>query len=319
MTLYCYADQFIESQIPLAELSIAPPGSPTDRNFNFRRLTAPPPELKNIKWVNQCGPKSSQPYQYIAYSDNKFFLRYTDHADFVISKSGRQLEVWPHPDATNETLRHLLLDQVLPRVLDHQGQLVIHAGSTLVGNSAIAFVGDTGAGKSTLTANFHINGYPLLSDDGLLINPSATGTMALATYPSLRLWPDTISSLYTQNPHVAPVTHYSDKLRVVMEESDRPMIAPLHLAAIYLLAAPVRPNQETISDTLLGPSEACISIIANSFQLDAGDKNRAAERLKRAAIVSRSVPVFRLEYERHFSTLQDIRSIILKQTKGLTG
>ena len=316
MPLYCYAGQTIECQILLDELKLVTSTSSTDSDFKFRLLKAPPPELPDLKWSHQGESETSEPYQYMARTKNKIFLRFSSHADFVISHDGGQLDIWALPGTTEETIRHLLLDQVLPRVLDSQGQLVVHAGAVRVGNRAIAFIGETGAGKSTLTANFHINGFPLLSDDGLLINTSNSGTTALPTYPSLRLWPDTISSIYTENPPVAPVAHYSDKLRVIMEDTEEAMEDHLHLAAIYLLAPVEKPDQEAIITTRLRPIEACMTIISNSFQLDASNKVRTAERLNEAAMVSQTVPTFRLEYAREYSNLSDLRTTILKHLEN---
>jgi hypothetical protein len=123
---------------------------------------------------------------------------------------------WSAPGTNDATLRHLLLDQVLPRVLAHRGHVVLHAASVRIHERIVAIAGTTGAGKSTLAASFLIAGHPLLSDDGLLLDPGPSGTLAQPTYPSLRLWPQTVERLFAEAPTMEPMAHYSTKRRLMM-------------------------------------------------------------------------------------------------------
>jgi len=182
-----------------------------------------------------------------------FLLRFPDLADFLISADGSALGAWPAPETNADTLRHLILDQVLPRVLAHRGQLVLHAGAARIGQEAIAFIGETGRGKSTLTASFHAAGYPLLSDDGLVLMQGDGTTCAQPTYPSLRLWPEAVAGLFARTPGLAPMAHYSSKQRVTLK--DTADNKPVSLAAIYVLAPETQEDAEGISLTTVSPSE----------------------------------------------------------------
>ena len=318
MTFYSYASHILQSSMAIGELPIATSASNTDNSFIFRKFNFAPPELNEVEYAHQPEPETCQPYQSLTRSGDKLILRFFEHADFLVSKDGRKITVRPQQDTTSETIIHLLLDQVLPRLLDLQGHLLIHASSVRVGKDAIAFIGESGAGKSTVSASFHLHGHQLLSDDGLLIKLVANTVSAVPTYRSLRLWPDTISYLYKENPVVAPVAHYSDKCRVLSECSTLAMMEAHSLAIIYLLDPTDDKVSETVSITQLRPIEACMAIISNSFQLDVNDKKRAAERLKQAAQISRMVPVFRLQYHRDFSRLPALRAAILKHYEQTT-
>ena len=315
MSLYCYADLTISSLMDINELRTAASVSCLDSKVLVHQLEMHPSELKNLEWIPRQNESSCLSRQYLTSSQDNTYLRFPELADFVISSDGTRLGIWTQPCTSDDTVRHLLLDQVLPRLLDHKGKLIIHAGAVRVNKHAIAFIGETGAGKSTLTASFHLNGFPLLSDDGLLITADPTGARVLPTYSSLRLWPDSVAELYTDTPLMTPMAHYSTKQRLTIEEPAEEKVEALPLAAIFLLASKEVHKKENIRITRLRPIDSCMTIISNSFQLDVNDKQRAIDRLKDAATISQSVPVYRLEYERDFSALSDLRAAILKQIR----
>ncbi len=240
-------------------------------------------------------------------------LRFPGLADFTISEDGKRVAVWPAPETNPETLRHLLLDHVFPRLLAHRGRLVLHSGAVRVGESAIAFLGPSGCGKSTLTAGFHEAGLPLLSDDGVVLTPGDGCTWVLPTYPSLRLWPDAVAGLFSRAPALAPMAHYSSKQRVGLGDGEESGRTPLTLAALYVLASESGADAQAIGLTSLSPRDACMEIIRNSFQLDVTDRRRAAEALDAAGDISQHVPAFRLSFPREFARLPDVRAAILGQ------
>ncbi len=280
-------------------------------DFAWCRLDSPP-DWENAAWVHEWQTGNGPPTLSIARKEEGLLLRFPDLADFSITNDGNRIGAWPAPGTDDETLRHLLLDQVLPRLLAHQGRLVLHAGAVRVDDTAIAFLGAAGCGKSTLTASFRAAGYSLLSDDGLVLNAIEEEVKARPTYPSLRLWPESVAGVYSEPPTLAPMAQYSTKQRVVLTQDDFSG-EPLPLAAIYVLAPVAETGAATISLTKLSPRDACMAIVANSFQLDLTDTRRAAALLAKAAKVAKQVPAFRLTYPRDFALLPSVRAAILDQ------
>src|SRR5580765_8017866 len=117
-------------------------------------------------------------------------------AVFSIDGDARRVVCRCADAASPETIEHLLIDQILPRVLTHRGRLVLHAGCVATPAGAVAFLGDSGAGKSTLCAALARAGSPLVGDDGIVVRRRAGGFEALATYPGLRLMPDPLAFLF---------------------------------------------------------------------------------------------------------------------------
>jgi hypothetical protein len=309
--LYRYGDLSVASAWPLVELPTIEPHQSARPNMTIGPRVIAAREPANNDWIHHW-PDESGAMSLGRYGEgNDFLLRFPDLADFVISEDGSALEAWPAPETSEETLRHLVLDQVLPRVLAQQGRLVLHAGAVRVGQEAIAFIGETGRGKSTLTASFHAAGYRLLSDDGIVLAEAQGTTLAQPTYSSLRLWPEAVAGLFARAPDLAPMAHYSRKQRVIL--TDAPNNTPIPLAAIYVLAPATGEDAASISLTRMSPSEACMAIIGNSFQLDVTDRRRAMGLLTVASDIAQQLPVFSLDFPRSFECLPDVREAILGQ------
>ena len=63
----------------------------------------------------------------------------------------------------------------MPLALSRQGIPAFHASVVTVPGGAVAFLGKTGAGKSTLAASFALGNSAFLTDDGLLVEETAEG------------------------------------------------------------------------------------------------------------------------------------------------
>ena len=150
---------------------------------------------------------------------------------------GHRIVAGAHRALPAATLRHLLLDQVLPLALGRMGRMAIHASAVHVpGLGAVAFAGGPGSGKSTLAAALARAGCAVLSDDCLVIAVRSGGVWAIPSYPGVRLWPDAASRLGYRGRLVA---HYSDKVRVAtggLPSGD----CPARLRALFLRRPPRR-------------------------------------------------------------------------------
>ena len=211
---------------------------------------------------------------------------------------------------TQETLDHLLLDQVLPRVLSHDGRLVLHAGLIANGYAGIAVSGVSGRGKSTLVASFQRAGYALHGDDALVVETGGPPILARSVYPSLRVLPDTLQRLFPEAPNVRSVAHYSDKLRVELPLFEDETLPPVPLTGLLFLAQPS--SDERITLRCMRPAETCMALIENSFALDPTDKARARDKLVKASDLAAAVPAFELSYPRDYARLDDVRRILVE-------
>ena len=119
-----------------------------------------------------------------------YLLRFPDLADFEVSADGATVLGFPAPGVTSPTVEHLYLNQVLPLALSRQGKLVLHGSAVDIGGQGVAFLGESGRGKSTLAASFATEGTRFLTDDGLLLEWVDGHCMIVPSHPSIRLWED---------------------------------------------------------------------------------------------------------------------------------
>ncbi len=73
------------------------------------------------------------------------------------------------------------------------GRLILHGNVVDVQGQALAWLGNKGAGKSTLTAAFVAAGHPLLSDDQILPWFDAGGVSVASGITRLHLWPESLA------------------------------------------------------------------------------------------------------------------------------
>lgn len=73
-----------------------------------------------------------------------------------------------------------------------QGQCVLHGNAARIGDQSIVWLGDKGAGKSTLSAAFQDAGYELITDDQVVLYPEASSWRPGYGVPGIRLWPDSL-------------------------------------------------------------------------------------------------------------------------------
>lgn len=106
-------------------------------------------------------------------------LRYPGLCDFEGDEKFERITVHLHPGADEGLLPVLISGAVLAVHLMLHHALVLHASAVDVGGAAVAFVGSSGMGKSTIAAAMCALGCSLVSDDLLcyedgVVHPGAT-------------------------------------------------------------------------------------------------------------------------------------------------
>jgi hypothetical protein len=293
--------------MPIPELTVANGISPA---FTFQLFERTGDFLGSCNWLNNWYSPDGKVWLAFARLETGYLLRFPAFADFVVSIDGRAVCCYPRADTPLETVRHLLLNQVIPVVLSHLGKVVVHASACATPQGAIALMGSMGAGKSTLAASFGLRGCCVLTDDCLLIEEQDGVMMGVPSYPGLRLWPDTISALYTQEPMLQPLAHYTPKKRLLVEPP--PHHTHIGLRGIYVLAP--QKDVEGADDVTITPlalREALIEIIKHTFQLDVTDRQKLGQAFRQHERVAKSVPFFRLTFPHKYSALPAVHAALL--------
>jgi hypothetical protein len=203
------------------------------------------------------------------------------------------VRIVPGTDTADDTLRHVLIDFILPLLITHRGELVLHASGAALPGGAVLLIARSGSGKSTIAAALAARGARVVADDAIALREDGDGGLvAIGAYSGLRLWPDIQES---SRP---------DKRRINPGNSAIPFAGvPVPVAGIYVLdpspSGPIRIDP-------LPPREAVMAIVSNAYVLDCGDRDRLERQLDRVVGCARAVPVRRLAFPHDASRLDEL-------------
>jgi hypothetical protein len=195
---------------------------------------------------------------------------------------------------------------VLSYWLERLGIPAIHASAVCLERGAIGFVSHSGGGKSSLAAALVQSGVPLLTDDILPIEESATGTfLARPGFPQMRLEPDGARQFLGEVRGLNPVSPDDSKLHVpvgAFHDSSVP------LAALYVLE---RGGGDDVEVQPLTRREAVIELVRHSFSPYLVEAvGLQPRRLDLFSRLVRQVPVLRLSYPAGFEHLPRIVELL---------
>lgn len=240
-------------------------------------------------------------------SGKNYLLRFPDLADFEVSADGTEVVAHPAKGTDATTVEHLYNNQLVPLALSRQGRPAFHASAVTVAGGAVAFLGKTGMGKSTLAASFALNDAAFLTDDALLVEETNDGLLAMPSHASLRLWEDSVEALIDQGIDEAGPISYSSKARLLAGEALAHRNEPQPLLAAFVLAA--QEAQDVSIRTLTG-LDRYMAWLGNSFLLDIEDHELLARHFDWTHRISGAVPTFALDYPRDYVMLPDVRAAV---------
>jgi len=109
------------------------------------------------------------------------------------ARAGNELVALPAPTLDATTLTNFLITTALNLILFQRGYLLLHASVVAIDGAAVAFLGGSGWGKSTLAAALEARGHRVIADDTLALDLSdPTTPRALPAFPQMKLYPDSL-------------------------------------------------------------------------------------------------------------------------------
>ena len=149
-----------------------------------------------MAWFHDWAFPNGRRWLRIGRAGHLYVVRFAGDTWFFLDPSARTIVAFPLAGIPARTVRHLLLDQVVPMLLGDAEHLVVHASAVVAPGGAVAFLGPSGSGKSTLAAALARGGCALVTDDCLVVDLERRPAHVIPTYAGLRLWPDALRALF---------------------------------------------------------------------------------------------------------------------------
>lgn len=245
--------------------------------------------------------------------DGQTYLRWSGRCEFLVSADGRLVVARPLRRSSPEAFHTYLLGQALSFALIKQGFDPLHATVVAIDGLAVAFLGESGYGKSTLAAAFVGAGHRLLTDDLLVLSEQDAGFTAHPGPPRIKLFPEIACAVLRPDVRGVPIAKMTPKLVIPLDESQT-VGSGVALKTVYLLGKPVgsRRERETVTIRRLSQRRACLALIRNAFNTAVTDSGRLIRQFAFATNVASRVPVKLIAYPRTLQVLPAVRQAILE-------
>lgn len=294
----------IDADVPLP----APPGKGGEPDLCIRRRPLAIREVDGSYVMDVDGPT---PERLIGNGGDRIVGGIYDELLFVV-REGDTILYHVRKPLPEGALQSYLFGVLMSTLLRQRGMLVLHACSVARDGNAVAFVGESGWGKSTLAEYFCQRGYTLLSDDVLAIDASGDARpQVIPGYPQIRLRTEA-------GRHLRP--DFDDLPRVNAKQAKRfttPTAfpeAPVPLRQVYLLdptyaeatrREPVEKRGALLR--LVHHTRATNLVKAPAFQ---------SQLFQQCEQVVRHVPVHRLHRARDLDRLDEIYTLVDRDLEG---
>ena len=242
--------------------------------------------------------------------DGRFYLCAPGVVEAILAADGRQALCASAEPADSRSVEANLLNIVLGTALTLQGEEPLHSTAVDLGGFAVAFLGPSGIGKTTLAAYLVQQGATLLTDDVLRLVFDGGRALALPGPYRMKVLPDTVQ-------HFVPDTladGYFNPLsgKMMMQPSrPRPGRGGIPLKALYYLGdLPGQAATHEVVAVSLSGFELMRVLLSSAMD----DRNATADRLHRqlrfAGRVVATVPIRALRYPRRFDVMSDVAAEI---------
>ena len=249
----------------------------------------------------------------ISRSGPAYVLDFPNLCSFHIDPGALLIEYAPEPGASTSTTVHMLLDHALPRLVSLlKDYFVLHASAWIVGDTAVMALGQSGAGKSTLAGWMGTHGFPIVTDDCLVLHhdPHRPEWVALPSYASVRLWPDSIDAMGIDAAGLREVAHYSTKRRTAQEQDSlRFAGGPVPLGSAFVL----KPGDQDHCSVDACPVDEAFGALSQSvFRLEIASPEMNRREFEILTDLVEKTPFWSISHGTDYTKLPELQQRILE-------
>ncbi|WP_340112524.1 hypothetical protein [Maribellus mangrovi] len=235
------------------------------------------------------------------------FSMYMEGAGWLYTQGGNRLEFAPDTDAQDEIIEILVGNWGLVSLLHQRKWLNFHASAFALNEKGIMVCGDSGAGKSSLTAGFCAQGATFMNDDVTVIEFNDSKPMIRHLSTKMALTENTLSQLPNNKQKWSGVNPFNQK-KWFEQEAPSETYAPLdHVLWI------VKGKTKQLKLTELEPMQRFILLRGEicGWEMLAGMKETEAYYLHKLLEISQNVQITRVDRPEEFP-LNDLIAVLYK-------
>jgi hypothetical protein len=294
-----------------SEIKLTFPDSEPMQSADVSLLAASPDFFRDATDGAVVSPNPNRSYKYARLDNGQSYIRWDGLFEFLIDADGQRIWCGWLGAASLESLQVYLLGQALSFALVKQGYEPLHATAVVIDGQAIAFLGSSGFGKSSLAASFLAEGHRLLTDDMLLLRGTDGGYQAQPGPCRIKLFPEMAGRFLAGTASAVTMNGETEKL-VLPLSADHLHSVSAPLRVLYVLGAPGELRQkQSIQLTSLSTRETFIELVRGTFNYLVTGSERLERQYTECLGVASRVPARRISYPRVLSALPDVRKAIL--------
>jgi hypothetical protein len=220
-------------------------------------------------------------------------VAYDDGTRFVMDRRGTQVWAQWRNASSIEDMATYLLGPVLGLLLRLRGTLSLHASAVTFGDTAVAFTGQAGAGKSTTAAAFAQRGARVIADDIAALFVRDARWWVEAGPASVRLWPESATALFgdaSTLPLLAPSWEKRQVTPGVLPAAFAGE-SPVALSAVVILGARGTGSAPTLAP--LSQRDALVALVADTYASVLLDPAQRGVEFVALSRLVQDVPVYR--------------------------
>ncbi len=257
-------------------------------------------------------------YRYADLPNGGSYLHWREFGELIVAPDGSRVLYVCAADASDEAWQTHVLGPVLSFAFVKAGYEPLHGTAIEHNGRAIALLGDTGYGKSTLAAGLLRAGGRLLTDDLLLLRAMQGELFAYPGPPRIKLYPEVAHKLLRSEALGVPMNAQTNKY-VVPLRTQMVCDQPTPLSALYLLDPIYEASDWSMPriEVLLG-TKAFQVLIQATFNRRLAGRARSEHILRQTTELARSGSVRKLSYPHFIERLPEVCTAILDDIALLT-
>ncbi len=160
----------------------------------------------------KCPPMTEEPLlelDWVKVSINQAILLVPEVGLFFVH-NGKEIIMDIIEGVDEETIRLYLLGTCMGIILQQRKRVAMHGSCVCKKGHALLIMGDSGAGKTSLAAEFLARGWKLMSDDVTPIRNESDFMYVQSSYPGQKMWVDTIERSHSEDRVVDRVIREDD-------------------------------------------------------------------------------------------------------------